>query len=81
MCITLDVCRVVAIKQRGCARRLVARCLAMRYGSGIIRMKAETIIGAFLSGGGGAKNLTLVVLKMLIHDSNSLHGWEYLWED
>ena len=27
-------------------------------------MKAETIIGAFLSGGGGAKNLTLVVLKI-----------------
>ncbi len=36
---------------------------AMRYGIGIIRMKAETIIGAFLSGGGGAKDLTLVALK------------------
>ena len=35
----------------------------MRYGSGIIWMKAETIIGAFLSGGGGAKDLTLVVPK------------------
>jgi len=36
----------------------------MRYGSGIIRMKAETIIGAFLSGGGGAKDLTLIGLKI-----------------
>jgi len=27
-------------------------------------MKAETIIGAFLSGGGGAKDFTLVVLKI-----------------
>jgi hypothetical protein len=27
-------------------------------------MKAETIIGAFLSGGGGAKDLTLVGLKI-----------------
>ena len=38
--------------------------VAMRHGSGIIRMKAETIIGAFLSGGGSAKDLTLVVPKI-----------------
>ena len=53
----------VAIKHRACARRLVARCLPMRHGSGIIRMKAETIIGAFLSGGGGAKISRLSFLK------------------
>jgi hypothetical protein len=35
----------------------------MRYGSGIIRMKSETIIGAFLSGGGSAKDLTPVIFK------------------
>ncbi len=35
----------------------------MRYGSGIIRMETETIIGAFLSCGGGAKDLTPIVFK------------------
>jgi len=32
-------------------------------------METETIIGAFLSGRGGAKDLTPVILRILIHDS------------
>jgi len=63
LCITLDVRSVAAVKPRGALLVLRLVVCAMRYGSGIIRMKAETIIGAFLSGGGGAKDLTLVALK------------------